>query len=130
MVVVNNSTTFKKAQFRKNKYLSTPLRFYSTLILLSLPVYQQIFSAEYKPYLQFLCLRIFTIYYSKKATYSDLFKHYYFVASFHSSSLNPTQTVEPVTRIGRFTSIPSVARSSYFSSSVISGSLSFNFISL
>lgn len=48
----------------------------------------------------------------------------------HSASLNPTNTISSVTASGRFTSIPFVARSCNCSSSLIVGSLSFNFISL
>ena len=40
-------------------------------------------------------------------------------ASSYAVSLKPTITVSSVTRIGRFTSIPSVARSFSFSSSVM-----------
>lgn len=41
----------------------------------------------------------------------------------HSLSLKPTSTKPPPTKIGRFTSIPSDARSFSISSSLMSGSL-------
>lgn len=46
--------------------------------------------------------------------------------SVHSTSLKPVSTVSPSTTSGRFTSIPSVARSFNCSSSPIPGNLSFN----
>lgn len=48
----------------------------------------------------------------------------------HSFCRNPTKTLSSVTRIGRFTSMPSVESSSSCSSSDISGRRSFSFISL
>ncbi len=59
-------------------------------------------------------------------SYSCVFK----ILAPHSASLNPTSTKSSPTRIGRFTSIPSVARRAYCSSSLIDGSLSFKFIFL
>ena len=48
------------------------------------------------------------------------------IFSVHSASLKPVSTVSSSTTSGRFTSIPSVARSFNCSSSLISGNLSFN----
>jgi hypothetical protein len=59
-----------------------------------------------------------------------LHMHFYINFSFHSVSLKPTSTLSSSTTKGRFTSIPFVARSLICSSSLISESLSFNFISL
>ena len=50
--------------------------------------------------------------------------------SVHSASLNPVITVLPSTINGRFTNMPLVASSCNCSSSLMVGSLSFNFISL
>lgn len=50
--------------------------------------------------------------------------------SLHSFSLNPTRTRSWDTRMGRFTSIPSVDKSSSCSSSVMDGSLSFRAMDL
>src|SRR5699024_6342157 len=55
-----------------------------------------------------------------------LLRFLYPIFSAHSFSLNPGITKSSPTRSGRFTSIPSVARSSYCSSSLISFKRSFN----
>lgn len=57
-------------------------------------------------------------------------RHGYKSLSLHSASLNPTSTKSSATRIGRFTNIPSVAKSAYCSASVMPGSLSFSCSSL
>ena len=53
-----------------------------------------------------------------------------YTACSHSASRNPTFTNESPTRIGRFTSIPSVASRASCSSSLMPGSFSFKFIAL
>ena len=50
--------------------------------------------------------------------------------SLHSLSLKPTRTKSSDTRMGRFTSIPSVDKSSSCSSSVMDGNLSFKAMDL
>lgn len=57
-------------------------------------------------------------------------RHAYKSLSLHSASLNPTSTKSSATRMGRFTNIPSVAKSVYCSASVMLGSLSFSCNSL
>ena len=81
-------------------------------------------------YLEFLIVLFYVAKIDKKAIKKRLCAHHMCIASLHSFSLNPVSTKSsPITR-GRFTSIPSVARSFSCSSSDISFNLSFNPISL
>ena len=80
--------------------------------------------------LEFLIVLFYVAKIDKKAIKKRLCAHHMCIASLHSFSLNPVSTKSsPITR-GRFTSIPSVARSFSCSSSDISFNLSFNPISL